>query len=70
MIIMNAGFLERKPSSNIYFELECSLDFSPARPIAAECDGEMFMGFENCAELGPLMSTRGLERAAFGSNSG
>ena len=68
--IMNAGMLAENPWSNIFFERDCSLDFASAGTIAPECDGEMFLGFEKCAELVPLRSTWGLEGAVFGRRGG
>ena len=67
---MNAGVLAVNSSSSIFLERDCSLDFASAGSMASECDGEMFMGFEKCAELGPLRSTWGLEGAVFGIRGG
>ena len=60
--ITDAGVLAGNPSLNIFLERDGSM--------ASECDGEMFMGFEKCAELGPLRSTWGLEGAVFGRSGG
>jgi hypothetical protein len=68
--IMNPGVLAGNPSLNIFLERDCSLDFASAGSVASACDGEMFMGFEKCAELGPLRSTWGLEGAVFGRSGG
>ena len=68
--LINAGMLAENSSSNIFLERDCSLDFAAAGSMASECDGEMFMGFEKCAELGPLRSTWGLEGAVFGRSGG
>ena len=54
---MNARFLAGNPSTNIFLERDCSLDFASAGSMASECDEKMFMDFEKCAELGPLRST-------------
>ena len=67
---MNAGVLAVNSSSSIFLERDCSLDFASAGLMASECDGEMFLGFEKCAELGPLRSTWGLEGAVFGRSGG
>ena len=67
--IINAGVLAGNPSLNIFLERDCSLDFASAGSLASEY-GEMFMGFEKCAELGPLRSTWGLEGAVFGRSGG
>ena len=67
---INAGVLAGNPSLNIFLERGCSLDFASAGSVASACDGEMFMDFENCAELGPLRSTWGLEGAVFGRSGG
>ena len=68
--ITDAGVLAGNPSLNIFLERDCSLDFASAGSMASECDGEMFMSFEKCAELGPLRSTWGLEGAVFGRSGG
>ena len=68
--IMNTGVLAGNPSMNMFIERDCSLDFASAGSMASECDSEMFMGFEKCAELGPLRSTWGLEGAVFGRSGG
>ena len=68
--ITDAGVLAGNPSLNIFLERDCSLDFASARSMVSERDGEMFMGFEKCAELGPLRSTWGLEGAVFDRSGG
>ena len=68
--IMDAGVLAGSLLLDICLERDCSLDFASTGSMAPECDGEMFAGFEKCAEFGPLRSTWGLEGVVFGRSGG
>ena len=70
VIIMNAGFLDGKPSQNVRIHRSRPSSPSTGRNSAHARDGEMFMDSEKCAHLSMPVASRARPESELGCHGG
>ena len=70
VIIMNAGFLDGKPSQNVRIHRSRPSSPSTRRNSAHARDGEMFMDSEKCAHLSMPVASRARPESELGCHGG